>query len=157
MRYNFALHFVQFVYHFKERLSFIYCVYVWQIIVGSWMSFGIYLDKSIYMGMDIIDPHIWVLSLLVHPSLWACMASSISEPWHTCYSETISSHGFKLLLLSISYGARSLKVRNKLPDYHNVSNRATASASSFRACGALDNRGYLCSWLYLTFLYLLAY
>lgn len=46
MRFNFALHFVQFDYHFKEILSFICSFYMGQIFVGSWMSFGIYLDVS---------------------------------------------------------------------------------------------------------------
>lgn len=51
MRFNFALHSVQF--DFKERLSFISSFYVGQIFVGSWMGFEIYKDISVCMGMNI--------------------------------------------------------------------------------------------------------
>lgn len=144
MRFNFALHFVQFLYHFKDRLSFSSCFSVGQILLGSWMSCGIYLDIFIYLYI-----WVWTLTFLIHPPLWACMASDISEPWHTHFSETLFSHGFYFPFHMEPDPWRSA---NNLPDYHNASNRANCLSLLLQS---LDSRGYLCSWLHLTFLHLL--
>lgn len=97
---------------------------------------------------------VWTLPFLIHPSLWACMASSTSEPWHTGFSETIPHIDLYITFTFLFIWSQiPEKISCLITTMHQT--EQTASASSFRACGALDNRGYLCSWLYLTFLYLL--
>lgn len=124
MRFNFALHFVQFLYHFKDRLSFSSCFSVGRILVGSWMSCGIYLDIFIYLYI-----WVWTLTFLIHPPLWACMASGISEPWHI--SVKPCSHMAFTFLFTWSQIPEGQQIICLITTMHQT--EQTASASSFRA------------------------
>lgn len=135
IRFNFALHFVQFGYHLKERLSFISCFFVGQIFVGSWMKFEIEKHGHCHFWSILPSGPAWLLVFLNH--------DIHISPYIYLYCFYFPFH----------MEPDPWRSENKLPDYHNASNRANCLSFLLQSLwGTGQHRGYLCSWLNLTLL-----